>query len=122
MRTLDGVRDKRFSSLTPRSKAALVRLMCEPARCLMPHEVAIAADLSYEEAFELFIGLGIVGAVSLYILVYHMCSEAPVDKIPITQGIPRFGYCCPNCGLEVENTDVLELDLEATVLTPIAWR
>lgn len=71
---------------------------------LMPHQIAVMLDIRSEEAFELLVKLEGEGYCKIKHLIYHHCSEAPVDVLGDRGKVP-IPWTCPYCAEVVETQE-----------------
>lgn len=115
MISLDSHKQIRLPFLTPSKLPAISAALGEEGRHVMPHQLALEAELDYDEASQLLMALDLVGVIQLYLLIYHNCYEAPVDRKRFADGFPELPFECKHCCEEIHAYAELDYDLEAVI-------
>lgn len=81
-----------------------VKILLKGGATLMPHQVAVMVGIRSEEAFELLVKLEGEGYCKIKHLIYHHCSEAPVDVLRDKGTVP-VPWTCPYCAEVVKTQE-----------------
>jgi hypothetical protein len=85
--------------------ARLAQFFVQP-REAMPHVIGNAGGISYRQANALMLAMCTDGIAALYWLVFHNCEEFPVARRPFEDGMVLTRWHCPECGRDVEPSDL----------------
>lgn len=88
--------------------------LVEHQKELMPHQVAVAAGCTLDEAMGILMLLTADEMAEAYLLVYHTThdnsSQAPIMARKLTEGFPETPFTCDDCGQEINSTHNLRYD------------
>ena len=111
----------RLDFLSDHHKAILSEHFGQSTQTAQPRELAIKLGIEYSQAIAILAVLSADGYCNNSLLIYHHCSEAVVDKIPLREGMPRLPYICPYCETTIYSYDELNFDVIAEAQTSVEF-
>jgi hypothetical protein len=85
----------------------------------MPHQIAVRLGIVYADALSVLALFESSGLTTNFLLIYHHCSEAPVDSMRSGTGFPKIPWICPHCEEEVVSAEDLRFDMLAKTIEDI---
>lgn len=113
--------DGKLDFLSPEQKSKLNSKFRHPRGGIMPRELAISLGIKLTQADDILADLRLRGLCDNHLLIYHVCSEAPVGSRPFDIGYPPLPWVCSECERNVENYDEMSFDLMVLVKEPIEF-
>lgn len=87
---------------------------------VMPHQLAVKAGLTYQEALLVIIALQSRGLGEGRILIYHQCDpDVALDSIPLGAGLPPLPWHCPDCERDIDDVNELFFDVDLVLATDV---
>jgi coproporphyrinogen III oxidase-like Fe-S oxidoreductase len=111
----------RLSFLSSQHKSILSEHFSKANTTAQPRELAIKLGIGYSQIIAVLAVLAADGYCQNWLLIYHTCSEAVVDKIHLRLGMPKLPYICPYCDMEVHSYDDLLFDVMAETTNPVEF-
>jgi hypothetical protein len=111
----------RIPSITDREWDLAAGLFRQKGAAIGPARLRIEAGLKREVACSLLLGIFEEGQADLSFLVYHDCSEHPVNERKYIDGFQPVPWRCPECEQLVTNENELRYELRAILRAPIEF-
>lgn len=87
---------------------------------IMPHVLEVQLGLEYSQGLAIIALLASEGLCQAEILVYHNCEpDLAVAAVPLSLGIPKLPWLCPECERVIESYAELAFDVRALMLDTV---
>ena len=111
----------RIPNISPAQWTRASRLFRSEGSVVEVAQLRAAAGLRRDSAYALIMNMFAQGHAELFTLVYHGCSEAPVDSLAFSEGLVLVPWRCPHCDELVTDEHELRYGLQARVRAQIEF-
>jgi len=113
--------ENKLAFLSGHHKSLLSDHFSQPLRTAQPRELAIKLGVEYSQVIAILTVLSAAGLCRNWLLIYHVCSETFVDRIPLNTGMVNLPYVCPYCETTIYTYDELQFDVMVETETPVEF-